>query len=201
MKKLGFIFITLAILIGLILPWAKLNFTGNEIGTLTFPNFRGDGIKTQSLLIRKEDSPVRVRFRAKYKVGGLLPPVKIPITVKVSDIAGTLIGTIISFPTNGFETGPEQPKVRGSSPLVFEIQNDGLHHLNLSFAKNKNNGNILKPDVEEISATFIANSAELQTPYKIPAAILGMLGLDLIVRSRKKGNTKPKMPRWGRGGS
>ncbi len=201
MKKLGLVFIGLAILIGLILPWAQIKFKGNEIGTLVFFDFRGDGIKTQTLLIRKKDNPIRISFNAKYKVGGLLPPVKIPITAKIADRNGTLIATIISFSTKGIDTGSEQPKVRGGNGLVFNVQQDGLHALNLAFAANANDGNIKRPDVEEISAKFIANAGAVNNSFTIPATILGVLGFYLLIRSRRqRKDDQPTKQRWGRGG-
>lgn len=200
MKKLGLLLILIAVGVGILMPLAQVKLSGTEITTLTFSDFRDDGVKTQNLLIRKEDNPVRINFRAKYKVGAQLPPVKLPVTVKLSDADGTLIGTIISFKTDGFETGPEQPKVAGSKSLVFDVQNDGLHSISMAFAPQPANSNILNPDVEEITAKFIANTSEQENPYTIPAAVLGILGFYLIVRSRKGKQREPKKHRWGRGG-
>jgi len=201
MKKLGFLLILIALCVGVLMPLVQVKLSGTEIITLSFSNFRGDGVKAQNLLIRKEDNPVRINFRAKYKVGAKLPPVKLPITVKISDTDGTLIGTIISFKTDGFDTGPEQPKVAGSQSLVFDVQNEGLHRISMEFAPQPANSNILQPDVEEITAKFIANTSEQENPYKIPAAVLGLLGFYLIVRSRRHKKSEPKKRRWGRRGS
>lgn len=201
MKKLGFLLILIGVVVGLLMPLAQVKLSGTEITTLSFADFRDDGVESQDLLIRKEDNPVRINFRAKYKVGAQLPPLKLPITVKISDVDGTLIGTIISFKTDGFDTGPEQPKAAGSQSLVFDVQNDGLHRISMAFATQPGNSNILKPDVEEITAKFIANTSEEENPYKIPAAVLGILGFYLIVRSRRGQKREPKKHRWGRGGS
>jgi hypothetical protein len=201
MKKLGFLFILIGLVVGILLPLAQVKLSGTEITTLSFADFRNEGTETQNLLIRKEDNPVRINFRARYKVGAQLPPVKLPITVKISDADGTLIGTIISFKTDGFETGPEQPKVAGSQSLVFDVQNDGLHLVSMAFAPQPGNSNVLRPDVEEITAKFIANTSEQENPYRIPAAVLGILGFYLIVRSRRGQKREPKKHRWGRGGS
>lgn len=201
MKKLGFILILIALAIGMLLPLVQVKLSGTEITTLSFSDFRNDGIEAQNLLIRTEDNPVRINFRARYKVDAQLPPVKLPITVKISDAGGTLIGTIISFKTDGFDTGPEQPKVAGSQSLVFDVQKDGLHRISMEFAPQSGNSNILRPDVEEITAQFIANTSEQENPYKIPAAVLGILGFYLIVRSRRGQKSEPKKRRWGRGGS
>lgn len=201
MKKLGFLLILIGVVVGVLMPLAQVKLSGTEITTLSFADFRDDGVESQDLLIRKEDNPVRINFRAKYKVGAQLPPLKLPITVKISDVDGTLIGTIISFKTDGFDTGPEQPKAAGSQSLVFDVQNDGLHRISMAFAPQPGNSNILKPDVEEITAKFIANTSEEENPYRIPAAVLGILGFYLIVRSRRGQKREPKKHRWGRGSS
>lgn len=201
MKKLGFLLILIGLVVGILLPLAQVKFSGTEITTLSFADFRDDGSESQSLLIREEDNPVRINFRARYKVGAQLPPVKLPITVKISDADGTLIGTIISFKTDGFETGPELPKVVGSQSLVFDVQNDGLHRISMAFAPQPGNSNILMPDVAEITAKFIANTSEQENPYRIPAAVLGILGFYLIVRSKRGNKSEPRKRRWGRSGS
>lgn len=201
MRKLGFLLILIALGVGVLMPLVLVKLSGTEITTLSFSNFRGNGVKAQNLLIRKEDNPVRINFRAQYKVGAKLPPVKLPVTVKVSDSDGTLIGTIISFKTDGFDTGPEQPKVAGSQSLVFDVQNDGLHRISMEFAPQPGNSNILQPDVEEITAKFTANTSEQDNPYKIPSVVLGLLGFYLIIRSRRGKKDEPGKPRWGRGGS
>lgn len=201
MKKLGLIFILIAFGVVVLMPLAQVKLSGTEITTLTFTGLRGGEAETQNVLIRKEDNPVRVNFRAKYKVGAQLPPVKLPITVKVSDSDGTLIGTIVSFKTDGFDTGPEQPKVAGSQSLVFEVQKEGLHRISMEFAPQPANSNILRPDVEEITARFMANTSRQETPYKIPAAVLGILGFYLVIRSRKDKKSTPRKRHWGRGGS
>lgn len=201
MKKLGFLLLLIAVSVGLLMPLAQVKLSGNQITTLTFADFRSDGEKTQNVLIRKEDNPVRINFRARYKVGAKLPPVKLPIMVKISDANGTLIATVISFKTDGFDTGPEQPKVAGSQSLVFDAQNDGLHRISMAFAPQPANSNILLPDVEDITAEVIANTSEEENPYQIPAIVLGILGFYLIIRSRRRNKSEPNQPRWGRGSS
>lgn len=199
MKKLGFLFIVMGIAIGLLLPWAQLNFQGGEVAELSFPAFNQKGSGEATVLLKVADNPVRLRFSAQYKVDGLLPPIKIPIEVKLSDKDGTLIGAIISFSTKGHGGGPDQPKVRSGTNLEVKVQNDGLHKLQLSFAPNKNNG-IEKPDIDTITASFIANANAVNESYKIPAAILALVGFYLILRSRRGRDEKPKKRRWGRGG-
>ena len=202
MRKLGFIFILIALGIGLLLPWAQLNFEGEEVATISFPDFNRTLNNEGTVLLKTEDNPVRIRFFAKYKIDGLLPPSKIPVTAKLSDKDGTLIGAIISFSTNGHGGGPDQPLVRSGTSLDVTVQNDGLHKLQLEFAPNKNNNGITKPDVDSIQASFIGNASSINETYRIPALILGFVGFYLIVRSRRKsGNDKPDKPRWGRGGN
>ncbi len=212
MRKIGFLFIVIAIGVGLLLPWAQLNFQGEEIAQVKFEYFNTTSSSENqplesskpppenTVLLKRSDNPVRIRFFAEYKIGGLLPPVKIPMTVKLSDKDGTLIGAIISFSTKGHGGGPDQPKVRSGTNVDVTVQNDGLHKLHLSFAPNKNNNGIISPDVERITASFIANASSVNTDYRIPALILAFVGGYLIVRSRKKrGDSEPKKPRWGRG--
>lgn len=200
MRKLGFIFILIALGIGLLLPWAQLNFDGEEVATINFPDFNRSEISEGTVLLKAEDNPVRIRFFAEYKVGGQLPPLKIPVTVKLSDKDGTLIGAIISFSTKGHGGGPDQPLVRSGTNIDVTVQNDGLHKLQLEFAPNKNNNGILKPDIDNITATFVANASSLNEAYRFPALILGLVGFYLIVRSRRKrGGEPPQKPRWGRG--
>ncbi len=200
MKKLGFLFIAMGIAIGLLLPWAQLNFEGDEIAELNFPAFNQKGSGEATVFLKAADNPVRIRFSAQYKVDGLLPPINIPIEVKLSDKDGTLVGAIISFSTKGHGGGPDQPKVRSGTNLEVKVQNDGLHKLQLSFAPNKNNNGIEKPDIDTISASFIANASTINESYKIPAAILALVGVYLILRSRRGRKKEPKKFRWGRGG-
>lgn len=198
MKKLGFLLIVIALCIGLLLPWANLNFNENVVSEISFPDFHKTGKAEQTVLLTKADNPLRIRFRAKYKIGGLLPPVKIPVQVKLSDRDGTLIGAIISFPTNGIDTGTEQPKARSGTHLLATVQHDGLHKLELEFAPNKNNNGIEKPDVDTITVSFVANAEPLDNQFQLPALILGLLGFYLIIRSRRKSKPKAKTHKWGR---
>jgi hypothetical protein len=200
MKKIGLLLIVIALSIGLVLPWAKLNFDENVVSEVSFPEFHKTGKAEQTVLLTKADNPLRIRFVARYKVGGLLPPVKIPLQVKLSDRDGTLIGAIISFPTNGIDTGTEQPKTRSGTHLLATVQHDGLHKLEIEFAPNKNNNGIEKPDVDVITASFVANAAPVENQYQIPALILGLLGFYLLIRSRRSGKSKAKSQphKWGR---
>lgn len=205
MKQLGLILIAIAIGVGLILPWAQLNFEGEEAASIEFADFHKQGKGEGTVLLKREDNPLRIRFSAKYINDALLPPVKIPVIVKLSDRNGTLIGSIISFPTQGRVSGPEQEAVRAGSNLDATIENDGLHKLELEFAPNKNDGGIKIPAVSYITASFVANAKPLNNDYKIPALFLGLLGFYLIVRSRKNkkgGNgSNSNKPKWGRGGA
>lgn len=200
MRTLGFLLIAIALGIGLLLPWAQLNFEGEEVAQINFPDFNRAAINEGTVLLKTADNPVRIRFSAKYKVGGLLPPLKIPVTVKLSDKDGTLVGAIISFSTKGHGGGPDQPLVRSGTNIDVTVQNDGLHKLQLEFAPNKNDNGIAKPDVDLITASFVGNASSVSEDYQIPALILGLVGFYLIIRSRrKKRNDEPKKPRWGRG--
>ena len=201
MKKLGFLFIVIAIAIGLLLPWVQLNFEGEEIAELRFPQFNQTGSGEGTVLLKAADNPLRIRFAAQYKVDGLLPPLKIPVEVKLSDKDGTLIGAIIAFSTKGHGGGPDQPKVANSNALDVTVQNDGLHKIQLKFAPNKNNNGIKNPDVDFITASFVANANVVNDAYKIPAAILALVGFYLIIRSRKAPSGNLKKTRWGRDAS
>lgn len=201
MRTVGFLFIFIGAAIGLLLPWYQLNFLGKEISEIPFEQFNRTGAGEGTVLLKTDDNPVRVRFFAKYKVGGLLPPVEIPVQVKLSDKDGTLLGAIISFPTQGRDTGPEQGKVRSGTSLDLTIQNDGLHKLELSFAKNSNDNGITRPDVERITASFIGNAGVINETYRLPAIILAVLGFYLVVRSRRVDKNGPKKMRWGRRGA
>ena len=200
MRIIGFLFIIAGIVVGLLLPWAQLNFDGEEIAELKFASFNQTGAGEATVLLKAADNPVRIRFFAEYKVGGLLPPLKIPIQVKLSDKDGTLVGAIISFSTKGHGGGPDQPRVRSGNNIDVTVQNDGLHKLQLEFAPNKNNNGIEKPDIDTITASFIANASPVIDDYKIPAAILALVGFYLILRSRRRRDQPPNKPRWGRGG-
>jgi len=202
MKKLGFLFVLIALGVGVLLPWAQLNFEGEEVASLTFPNFNIIGGGEQTFLLKQADNPMRIRFSANYKVGGLLPPLEVPIQVKLSDKDGTLVAAIISFPTKARDSGPEQATVRSGTNLNVKLQNDGLHKLQLVFAPNNNNRGIKNPDVESIKASFIADAGAVNDSYQLPALILGLVGFYLIVRSRKqRKENAPKKHRWGRGAS
>ena len=121
----------------------------------------------------------------------------------ITDRDGTLLTGVISFPTQGIETGPEQPKVRGSQALEFGIINNGEHELYLELAPNQNDGGVLRPDIEGISATVIANAPAINEDYKSLAAVMALAGFYLLVRSRKRkkesGGKIDPPPRWGRG--
>lgn len=207
MRMLGILLIVIAVGIGLILPWAQINLEGEEVATLEFPGFSRKGKGEGTVLLQTQDNPLRIRFSIRYLNDALLPPVKIPVFAKVSDRNGTLIGTVISFPTQGRSTGPEQDVIRAGSSLDLVIQNNGLHKLELERAPNNGDNGISNPAIESITARFIANASPVNDQYKIPALILGLTGFYLLVRSRRRKDggddsrgdpPKPK-PRWGRG--
>jgi len=197
-RNIGFLLIAFAVIFGLVLPWAQLNFDGDEIASLEFDNFNRTALHENTVLLTRADNPVRLRFFARYKIDGLLPPVKVPIQVKVSDKAGTLLGAIVSFPTDGRGAGPEQPPVTSGTSILLNVQNDGLHKLELAFAPNRNNNGIATPDVDGITVTFIGNASEILSEYRIPIALSGLLGVYLIMRSKRKGKGPPAKPQWGR---
>ncbi|MEL7429477.1 MAG: hypothetical protein AAFN43_05715 [Pseudomonadota bacterium] len=202
MRTLGILFLFMAAGLGLIWPWAQINFLGREVGTLEFGALRGPIAERQVLELTQSDNPVRIRFQAEYKIDGRLPPVKIPVKTVITDVDGTLLSGMISFPTQGIETGPRQEKVRGSQPLNFSVINDGKHELFLELAANPNDGGIARPDIAGITATVIANAPAINEDYKSFAAILALAGVYLLVRSRKRktgnGGRIDPPPRWGR---
>ena len=202
MRVFGLLLLACGIAVGAIWPWAQLHFLGNELGKLEFSGLRQGKSEPQSIVLTRDNNRVRIRFQASYLVGAKLPPVKIPVRVVITDLDGTLLSGIVSFPTKGDETGPEQQKVRGSTPLEFGVINDGEHMITLSLAPNPNNGGILVPDIAEVSATVVANAPELRDDYKALAAALALAGIYVLLRSRRKkpGDPPNSTPaRWGRG--
>lgn len=202
MRVVGVLFLLAAIGIGALWPWAQVNFFGKEVAKLDFGNLRGPVSASADFTVREEDNPIRIRFRAAYKIDGKLPPIKIPVKVLITDADGTLLSGVISFPTKGIETGPELPKTRGSTPLNFDVINPGVHTIALSLAPNPNDGGIKRPDIERISAKVIANAPPVTDDHKALAAVLALTGLYLLTRSRRKkriGGSTPPPQNWGRG--
>jgi len=199
MRNIGFLLIALSAIFGLVLPWAQINFDGDDIASLEFENFNRKALHENTVLLTQDDNPVRLRFFARYKIDGLLPPIKVPIQVKVSDRQGTLLAAIISFPTDGRGTGPEQSRVTSGTSILLNVQNEGLHKLELAFAPNRNDNGIASPDVDAITVTFVGNASEILSEYRIPIILAGVLGVYLVVRSKRNKKSLPAKPRWGRG--
>jgi hypothetical protein len=205
MRILGVLLILTGLGLGIIWPWAQLNLLGNEKANLKFGSLAGSQPEQQEVTLTRADNPVRMRFRASYKVGGKLPPLKIPVKVVITDAEGTLLNGVISFPTDGIEQGPEQPKARGSRPLEFNILNDGPHIVYLQLLDNANSGGIAKPDIENISLTVITNAPEVRDDFKAVSAVLALAGFYLMVRSRRRSKKDRHASRaattrkWGRG--
>ncbi|MEM7216085.1 MAG: hypothetical protein AAF423_11130 [Pseudomonadota bacterium] len=201
MKAVGILFLLMGIGIGAIWPWAQLNFLGRETDRIEFGQPLSDPPLSSSTVLTKSDNPVRIRFSASYKVGGKLPPIKVPVKILVTDRDGALLSGIISFPTRGAETGPEQEKVRASKSIEFDVINEGEHKIHISLAKNKNSGGILVPDIASVTAIVVANAPELREDYKALAAVLVLAGIYILLRSRRRNKSNRLEPpdRWGRG--
>lgn len=202
MRLAALLAFVVAAALGIIWPWAQLNMIGEPLMEMQFSKPEPDTAQYREFELSKSESPVRIRFQALFTPGASLPPIKVPVKVTVADTKGTLIAATLSFPTKGIETGPEQVKIRGSQPLQFEIQNDGRHVLYLSLAPNPNDGGIKSPGISGITASVLANAPEIHNDYKAISAAFGVLGVYLLLRSRRrkprsKGNSNNQ--RWGRG--
>ncbi len=198
LKKFGILFILAGFALGLLYPWAKVNFLGEQITEVQLTNLDFNAQQTATLTLTKADNPVRARFFVKYKRDAYLPPLKIPVIARINDSKGALIAGIISFPTDGHTTGPELGKVRSGNSLDFEVENDGLHQLVMELAPNANAGLVKKPDIANITVKFVANAASKDNPYQIWAIMLGVLGVYLFLRGRRKRKNN-SMRKWGRG--
>ncbi len=199
MKFVAFIMIAAGIAIGALWPWVQLNYMGRDLGSLKFQQPRPEAQSHESLVLTRDDNPVRIRFRAIYMLEAKLPPVKIPVKVVISDRQGTFLSGVISFSTKGLGTGPERPTVRAGTPLEFSVINDGEHTIELSLAENPNDGGILIPDIDHVTASVIANASELDENYKALAAILALCGFYVLVRSRRSRKKVADKPNhWGR---
>ncbi|MEM9330234.1 MAG: hypothetical protein AAGA53_02845 [Pseudomonadota bacterium] len=202
MKWLGLMLLAAGIALGALWPWAQLNLFGRELARLEFGKPRFNTVSSQALELSDKDNLVRIRFQAAYSVGGKRPPVKVPFKVTVTDTDGLFLTGGISFPTRGNETGPEQEKVRASTPLQFNVLNNGLHRISISLAPNPNDGGISNPDIAGVSAVVVANAAEINDDYKALAAVLALAGIYILLRSRRHNpnatNIKPP-DKWGRG--
>ncbi len=194
--------IVIAACIGLLWPWAQLNFLGNRIAEFEFDKIQGLENWQQVIELSQADNPVRIRLKTSYQVGAKLPPLKVPVKVMISDAQGTLLSGTVSFPTRGISTGPELEKVRGSQGLEFDVLNNGNHAILVSLAPNSNNGGILKPAIGKISAIVVGNAPELNDDHKALAAIIALCGLYLVVRNRRRktgAKARSKNRIWGKG--
>lgn len=200
MRFLGVILLLAGLGLGVIWPMVQVRLYGNELARLQFAQLKSEAAKPKVIELSKVNNPVRVSFEASYLVGAKLPPVKIPVKVLITDADGALLSGKISFSTKGDETGPEQPKVRGSQSIEFNVLNEGEHLLYLSLAPNKYDDGILVPDIAAVTAIVIGNAPELRDDHKALAAVLVLAGMYVLIRSRRNRKGKPSPPkRWGRG--
>ncbi|MEM7067855.1 MAG: hypothetical protein AAF478_03145 [Pseudomonadota bacterium] len=200
MRTVGVLFLLIGIGIGIVWPRVQLEYFGRELAQLEFQHPEFNTAKSHSIELTQTDNPVRVLFRASYLLDGKLPPVKMPAKILITDRDGTFLNGILSFPTNGISEGPEQPSARASQSLDFDVLNDGEHVFALNLAPNENDGGILRPDVEKITATVYANVPVMNDNHKAFAAIFGVAGVYLLLRSRRRKNPKsPEPQKWGRG--
>lgn len=205
MRVFGLLLLLAGMSLGILWPWAQVNFLGDRGQSVTFGELKGHAPEQRQLFLTRDQNPVRIRFQAAYKVGAKLPPQKIPVNVEITDSDGILLTGTISFSTQGIGTGPEQPKVKASTPLNFKVLNDGPHDIYLTLASNVNDGGIKVSGIDKITATIVANAPVIRDDFKALSAAMALAGFYLIVRSRgrrRKGNTKKtrENPRqWGRG--
>ena len=202
MRAIGFALIVIAAAIGALWPWVQLNFFGNKIKDFELDQIQNGRVWQHVIQLSETDNPVRLRLRASYIVDAKLPPLKVPVKVDISDKEGPLLTGILSFPTQGITTGPDQDPVRGSQALKFNVINDGDHALLVSLAPNPNDGGIATPAISSISASVVGNAPELNDDHKALAAIVGLSGLYLIIRFRRKKSARGAQAgkrKWGRG--
>ncbi len=200
MRKFAFLLIVAGLGIGAIWPWAQGNFLNDEIERVSMTGLRENGSVEAIVNLKTSDNPVRIRFLATFLPDGKLPPVRLPLTAKISDRQGTLLAGIVSFATDGLTTGPELPTQSGSQALNLTVVNDGPHALSLTFAENAGDGGISRPDIEKVSATFIRNARVIDDQYTLAGFIVAMLGFYLLVRSRRSGK-KSGIVTFGRKGA
>lgn len=199
MRKIAYALVVAGITLGILLPAFHLHFSGSFIQDEIVYDRANGGWRAATLYLSPADNPVRLQFVAEFLVGGRLPPVKIPLDVKISDADGTLMAAIVSLPASGRDAGAELPKIRSTTAPVFSVQQEGQHTLEVAFAPNKNNGNILLPDVKSLTAEFTANATEPNEDYKLPAVVLVILGIYLLIRSGREGRKVRAPVKWGRG--
>jgi len=198
LKKLGILFLFVGIVLGLVYPWAKVNFLGKQVAEVQLNNLDFSAKQSATFSLSTSDNPVRARFLVQYKRDAYLPPVSIPVFVRIDGPGNLIHATTVSFPTDGRTTAPEQGKIASGSAVDFEAKGDGLHQISLELAPNRNAGITKKPDIENITVKFIANAAPSENPFEIWAVVLGALGFYLMLRGRR-GREKNTPGRWGRG--
>ncbi len=200
MRVVAFLLLIGGVAAGVIWPWIQMNWMGDPIGELTLYE-RNSGWQDITIVLSIAENPVRMRFEARTLPDGKLPPINIPIAVRIRDADGPLVAAIINLPAKGRETGPEGGLISGVSSPVFRVQKTGEHVLTAAFAPNPNDGNITKPDLASVKVTFIANAAEPDETHKVPAAVAVLFGVYLLFRTRKrkKRKEKPEDMKWGRG--
>lgn len=204
MRILAILMLLAALGVGVVWPRVQVQLLGNQLAELEFDTLRSAREPVaREIELSRNDNPVRIGFQAKYMVGAKLPPVSVRIKAVITDAEGTLLSGFLSFPTDGISTGPEQPAIRGSQPLIFSVLNDGVHTLYLSLAENPNDGGIETPDIASVTATVIANVPEQDDNIRALSAVLALLGIYLFFRSMRRRPAGPKSDppqRWGRGG-
>ena len=201
MRKLAIFLIIAGFGLSIFLSWGQVNLFAERIDELEFTELQGTWPQGRKLELNQSDNPIRVQFQARYMVDGRLPPVRLPIKVVITDREGTLVSATLSFPTQGIKTGPEQPTVRGSQPVIFNVLNDGEHTIYMTLAAMPENSLTNSPDVDAITATILGNAHDIPEEYRLLGVIIALLGFYLLSRSRRRRKPPypPKKPKWGRG--